>query len=82
MTIMSRRGAKGGEQIAGPAPMQMSEMKSEGGEIDGRHSAAQDMIAAMHEKSPEKMVGAMSNFIDMHMAMDHGDEGDDEPSVE
>lgn len=41
----------------------------EKGEIDGRHAAAQDAIAALHEKNPEKFVEAMGNFHDLHMAM-------------
>lgn len=79
-TIMSRRGAKGGEHIAGPAPMKPEVSMMEGGEVDGRHAAAQDMMAAMHEKSAQKMADAMGNFIDIHKSM--ADSGDDEPEVE
>ncbi len=68
-TIMSRRGPKGGEVTAGPAPMQSEASMTEPGEVDGRHAAAQDVIAAMHEKSPEKLMQAMANFHDLHAMM-------------
>lgn len=69
MTIMAKRGPKGGEITAGPAPMKSEESMTEPGMPDGRHEAAQDMIAAMHEKSPEKLMQAMANFHDIHAAM-------------
>lgn len=67
MTIMRKRSESGGKAMA--APMKTEEVKSEDGEPDGRHAAAQDMMAAMHEKSPEKLMAAMMNFHDLH-AMD------------
>lgn len=79
-TIMARRGEKGGERVAGPAPMKPEVSLMEGGEVDGRHMAAQDMMSAMHEKSPQKMADAMANFMDIHMSMK--DSGDDEPELE
>lgn len=69
MTIMARRGEKGGEHIASPTPMVSTEVKDEDGEVDGRHAAAQDVIAAMNEAHPAKLMGALSNFIDLHNAM-------------
>lgn len=65
---MAKRSAKGGEHIAGPAAMKSEVMMSEGGEVDGRHAAAQDVLAAMAEKSPIKMVQALANFMDLHHA--------------
>lgn len=69
MTVMAKRGAKGGPVISGPAPMKEEMSMTEPGEPDGRHAAAQDMISAMHEKSPEKLMHAMANFHDIHSAM-------------
>lgn len=66
-TIMQRRKAGGGEIIAGPAPMKPEVVKDEDGEMEPRHVAAQDIMAAMHEKSPERLMGALSNFVDIHM---------------
>lgn len=65
-TIMQRRKPGGGEIIAGPAPMKHEVVKHEDGNIDGRHLAAQDMLAAFHEKSAERLMGAMANFMDLH----------------
>lgn len=65
MTIMRRRGKKG-EVLAGPAPMKTESVKDEDGEVDGRHAAAEDAIAAFHEKSPEKLMQALANFHDLH----------------
>lgn len=67
--MMAKRGPKGGEMLSGPAPMKSEVMKDEEGMPDGRHAAAQDMIAAFHEKSPEKLVQAMANFHDIHSSM-------------
>lgn len=67
--MMSKRGPKGGEKLSGPAPMKPESVSSEDGMPDGRHSAAQDMISAMHEKSPEKLMNAMANFHDIHASM-------------
>lgn len=51
-------------------------LKSEEGEPDPRHMAAQDVLAAMHEKSPEKLMNAMGAFHDLHMT--HASKADDE----
>lgn len=66
MTIIAKRDANGKRSAA---PMKQEIVKDEDGEMDGRHAAAQDVIAAMHEKSPEKLMQALSNFVDMHHAM-------------
>jgi len=66
MTIMRKRAEAGGKSMA--APMKTEEVKSEDGEPDGRHAAAQDMLMAYNEKSPEKLMQAMMNFHDLHAA--------------
>jgi hypothetical protein len=66
MTIMSNRHPKDGETMS--SPMKAEVHKDEGGEIDGRHAAAQDAIMAMHEKSPEKLMQALINFMELHDA--------------
>ncbi len=65
-TVMASRRSPSGEPLSGPAPMKPEVMKEENGELDGRHEAAQDMLAAMHEGSAHKMVEAMANFMDLH----------------
>lgn len=62
---MGKRSPKG-EHASGPTPMKPEIVKSEDGEVDGRMAAAEDMIAAFHEKSPMKLMEALANFIDMH----------------
>lgn len=66
-TMMARRKSNG-DRSMGPAPMKPEIMKDADGEMDGRHAAAQDMMGAMHEKSPAKLMEAMANFIDIHSA--------------
>jgi hypothetical protein len=67
MTIMRSR--KDSKDPGMAAPMKTESVSNEDGEPDGRHAAAQDMMAAMNEKSPEKLMAAMMNFHDLH-AMD------------
>lgn len=57
-------------------PMASEVTKTEDGEIDGRHIAAQDMLGAMHEKSPQKLMEALANFIDIHHAKKETDQED------
>jgi len=64
--IMSKRSPKG--EPLGSAPMKPEIVKTENGELDHRHSAAQDIMAAHHEASPEKLMQALGNFIDLHGA--------------
>lgn len=72
-TVMSKRGPKGGEHTQEPTPMKPEVMKDEDGEMDGRHLAAQDIMAAHHSQSPAKLKEAMGNFIDLHMAHGKGE---------
>ncbi len=65
-TMMSKRGAKGGEKLMENVPMKNEVVMDEGGEVDGRHVAAQDMIGAFHEKSPQKLMDALMSFMDIH----------------
>jgi len=66
-TIMSKRTPKG-EVSMSPSPMKMEVVKNEDGEVDGMHLAAQDILGAHHSKSPEQLMHALSNFIDLHMS--------------
>lgn len=64
-TIMSMRKSAQGESL-GSASMKPEIVKKEDGSVDGRHVAAQDMLAALNEKSPEKLMRALGNFMDLH----------------
>lgn len=64
-TIVSKRHPKTGEHSAAPMASERP-TKLEGGEIDGRHAAAQDVMSAVHEKSPQKLAEALANFHDIH----------------
>lgn len=70
MTILSKR-KPSGEKIS-EAPMKVEKSMDEGGEVDGKHVAAQDILAAHHEGSAQKLAEAMSHFMDMHMAKGAG----------
>ena len=52
----------------GPTLMKNEVVKTESGEIDGRHVAAEDMLSAFHERSPQRLMDAMGNFLDLHMS--------------
>lgn len=65
-SVMSQR--KKGDEDYGPAKMKNESSMEEDGSMDGRHMAAQDILAAHSEGSPEKVKQAMINFIDLHMA--------------
>lgn len=67
-TMIAKRKPGGGAMEVGPAPMKNEIVKDVEGEIDGRHMAAQDMMAAFHEKSSEKLMQSLSNFMDLHLA--------------
>jgi hypothetical protein len=69
-TIMSRRSPKG-ERTMEPTPMKNEEVKTEDGTIDPKHMAAQEIIAAHHSQSPEKLKEALGNFMDLHMSEAH-----------
>jgi hypothetical protein len=64
-TIIASRRKANGEKI-GQAPLKAEVVKDEQGEIDGRHIAAQEAMMAIHEKSPEKFMQSMANFMDLH----------------
>ena len=63
-TIMGRRRNPDGSTAE--APMVPSEIKSEEGESDPRHEAAKDILSALNEKHPGKLMEAMINFHDLH----------------
>ncbi len=67
MTVMARRKADG-TRVSDPVAMKTEVSKDESGELDGRHSAMQDFMSAQAEKSPQKALEAMANFVDMHMS--------------
>lgn len=64
-TIISRRKSAKGENL-GAAPMVQEVVKHEDGSIDGLHVASQDLLAAIHEKSPEKLMKALMNWQEIH----------------
>jgi hypothetical protein len=72
-TLMMRRGEKGGPVTAGPAPMQAQMSMTEPGDPDGRLAAAQDAMAAFHNKDPQKLVEALGNFHDIHSSMNEAE---------
>lgn len=80
MTMMGKRAEKGGEHVSSPVPMKEESSQLEPGVDDGRHAAAQDMIAAMSEKSPQKLMEAMANFYDIHSQMSNMSDDSEEDS--
>lgn len=64
--ITSRRREPSGEVVSGPGSVKPEISKEENGEMDGRHQAAEDAILALGEKSPQKFMEALANFIDLH----------------
>jgi len=77
--IVGKRNMKG-ERTMEPTAMKGEVVKHEDGEIDGRHLAMQDFIAAHHEKSASKMVDSLANFLDIHMAQRY-DSGEPDKDV-
>ena len=63
-TIMASRKHSDGSTTT--AAMKPQRSTAEDGEVDGRHAAAQDVIAAMDQKDPQKLMEAMANFHDLH----------------
>lgn len=63
--MRGRRNVKG-ERVLDPTPMKPEHVQSEPGELDGRHVAMQDFLAAHHEGSAQKMAEAMANFMAVH----------------
>lgn len=74
-TIMAKRSPKG--ETLGSAPMKSEIVKDQDGEIDGRHVAAQDILAAMNEKSPEKLMQALANFMDLNGMKSDSDDSEE-----
>lgn len=59
--IKKRKGASTDEQSAkGKLPMDTD------GELDPRHMAAEDVMAAFHSKSVQHLKEALGNFHDLH----------------
>lgn len=75
--MMAKRDSKDGSLST--APMKPEIVKKEDGSLDGRHSAAEDMMLAIKEGSAHKLMQAMANFYDLHESME--DESG-EPEVE
>lgn len=65
-TILGKRNSKG-ERTMNPTEVKPESHVSEEGEVDGRHAAAQDILGAHHSKSPEQLMNALANFIDLHL---------------
>ncbi len=76
-TIIGKRNSKG-ERTMEPTPLKPEIMKSEGGEVDGKHAAAQDILGAHHSKSPEMLMHALANFINIHLLEKEGDKPEPE----
>lgn len=66
MTQLVAKRKPGGEKTMDPTPMKNEVVKTEEGELDGRHMAAQEMIGAFKEGSAEKFMTSLGNFIDLH----------------
>jgi hypothetical protein len=64
-TIIGKRDSKGNRSMA-PTEVKPEITKMEDGQMDGRHAAMEDFMAAHEEKSPQKMADAMKNFMDIH----------------
>lgn len=64
---MAHRHPKDGSGSSAPMANE-APARDASGDIDGRHVAAQDIIAAIHEKSANKLMEALANFHDMHAA--------------
>jgi hypothetical protein len=69
VTLMMGRKTAKGDRVSQPTPMQPEVVKTEDGEMDGRHIAAQDAISALHEGSAEKLDQALRNHHDLHVSM-------------
>lgn len=63
--IAGKRDAKG-ERTQAPTPMKLEHVADENGMVDGKHVAAQEIMGAMHEQSPLKLMDALSNFMEIH----------------
>lgn len=70
-TIMARRRDGKGEAITAVAPVKPEVVKDDEGEINECHVAAQDILSAIHEKSPDALMRAMMAFIDLYESYEH-----------
>ena len=77
-SLLQKRKAGGGEMTVGPTPMKEENVRTEDGEPDMHHLAAQDVMDAFHSKSADKLKTSMGNFIDLHMGKSAEPEPDDE----
>lgn len=68
ITIMMSKRNSDGKKTMDHVPMKDEVSKTEDGEMDGRHVAAQDIMAAHHDQSPQKLMEALAHFIDIHHA--------------
>lgn len=64
MSIMAKRHPKDGTMEQ--APMAPTEVKTDDGNADPRHVAAQDILMAIHEGHPEKLMEGLKNFMELH----------------
>ena len=65
-SIMAKRHPKDSVEETSSAPMVPSIVKTEEGEIDPRHTAAQDILMSVHEGHPGKLMESLKNFIELH----------------
>ena len=64
-SIMARRQGLDGDVPS--APLKQEVVTDADGVLDGRHAAAADLLAAIHEKSPMKVMDSLAAFHDMHV---------------
>lgn len=65
MTIIAKRHPRTSELLSSD-PMKEEHVKTEDGQADGRHVAAQEIISAHNQGSAQKLSEALSSFLDMH----------------
>lgn len=75
-TIMGRRRNPDGSTAE--APMVPSEVSNEENESDPRLEASKDIMSALNEKHPGKLMEAMANFHDLHSMRDDAEEPSDD----
>ena len=74
--MMAKKDPKDGSMST--APMKPEITKKEDGSLDGRHSAAEDILMAINEKSAQKLMQALANFYDISEMMEDEAEGESE----
>lgn len=79
-TLLQKRKAGGGDMTVGPTPVMEENVRTEDGEPDMHHMAAQDVMDAFHSKSADRLKSSMANFIDLHMSAK--DNAEPEPDAE